>query len=286
MQNRLRNVVVTSCRACVCALAASTAAAADRESVHFAVNHNTVFGQSVYVVGDIPELGDGDPAYSVKLEPGSYPLWQVDLAIPKGVAFSYEYIWRNDNVTQWSNSANTNPVSGPLVGSTGVAAPLPSRKGLYYHSSWNDVNLNWRTDLGVFNVTSMTPFGAGRSALETRWRALGVGEGQRNMEFYFTTTAGGRDPIIGSYVTALDAYFVQDGHVFDYSPPPSVGAPMQVNVGTFFSNALGENRPYRVLVPRGYNQNSTKRYPVLYMHDGQNVFDFGPFGTWDADSTA
>ena len=43
----------------------------------------------------------------------------------------------------------------------------------------------------------------------------------------------------------------------------------------------------RVYLPRGYDQNLTRRYPVVYLHDGQNVFDpGGPFGSWSADATA
>ena len=277
-----RWTVVAACLA----LMGSVASAEDRQTVNFAINYNTVFGQSVYVVGDIPELGNNDPAFSVKLEPGSFPLWQASIAIPKGTVFSYSYIWRDDSVPQWSNSANTNPVSGPFVTSTGLADPRPSRKGLYYHSGWAEVTLNWRVGGGAFTPSAMSPFGAGRVPGEQRWRALGVGVGQKQMEFFFTDDAGGRDPVVGTYATALDAFFVQDGQVFDYAPPPVVGPPQQINVTSFFSTVLGENRPYRVLMPRGYNENTAKRYPVLYMHDGQNVFDLGPFGTWNADETA
>ena len=43
----------------------------------------------------------------------------------------------------------------------------------------------------------------------------------------------------------------------------------------------------RIYLPRGYQQNTTRRYPVLYLHDGQNVFDpGGPFGSWSANATA
>ena len=46
-------------------------------------------------------------------------------------------------------------------------------------------------------------------------------------------------------------------------------------------------RNIRVYLPRGYLQNTTKRYPVLYLQDGQIVFDpGGPFGSWSADATA
>ncbi|MCA9552114.1 MAG: alpha/beta hydrolase, partial [Myxococcales bacterium] len=50
---------------------------------------------------------------------------------------------------------------------------------------------------------------------------------------------------------------------------------------------LNHPRPLYVWVPPGYDQ-SEDRYPVLYMHDGNNVFDrfqvrSSPGGTWDAD---
>lgn len=52
--------------------------------------------------------------------------------------------------------------------------------------------------------------------------------------------------------------------------------------------ALGRPRPLYVWVPPGYEQ-SSDRYPVLYMHDGNNLFDrnqvgSSPGGTWDADT--
>jgi predicted alpha/beta superfamily hydrolase len=42
------------------------------------------------------------------------------------------------------------------------------------------------------------------------------------------------------------------------------------------SRILGERRPYRVLLPPGYAASSARRYPVLYLHDGQAAFDDDP----------
>ena len=45
-------------------------------------------------------------------------------------------------------------------------------------------------------------------------------------------------------------------------------------------------RMIRVWLPPGYDS-GRKRYPVVYCHDGQNVFDpGGPFGSWSADKVA
>ena len=44
----------------------------------------------------------------------------------------------------------------------------------------------------------------------------------------------------------------------------------------YFHNMEGEGiKPRDIIVwlPPGYDNNRTKRYPVLYMHDGQNIFD-------------
>lgn len=257
----------------------------EREDVAFSINHITVLGQSVYVLGNIPELGNNDPARAVKLEPSAYPLWRAAVAIPAGTSYTYQFTWRNDAVNQWSNAANHNPIGSPISTSTAPGDPRPTRKGLYYHSGWNSPMLVWRIGAGAYTAVPMDRFGPGRSPAESRWRALGLGQAERKIEFYFTDGGAGRDPATGTYATALDAFFVQDGHVFDYVPPPALSPPQQINVSTFFSTILAENRPYRILLPRGYAQNTAHTYPVLYMHDGQNVFDFGPFGTWNADET-
>jgi len=284
MQRRCVNQIA-SCMLLTMAVAGKCAAL-ERETVAFAINHNTVFGQSVYVLGDIPELGGNNAAYAIKLEPGSYPLWQAAVAVPAGTDFTYRYIWRNDSVPQWSNSANSNAIGGVISDSTTDGDPLPNRKGVYYHSGWSAPVLHWRIGGGTFIDTPMTVFGPGRSESEARWRALGIGQAEREIEFHFSDGGAGRDPAVGEYRTLLDSLFVQDGHVLDYAPTETLSNPVQVNVGTFFSTILGENRPYRVLRPRGYTQNTDKYYPVLYMQDGQNVFDLGPFGTWNADETA
>src|ERR1700730_11067415 len=43
--------------------------------------------------------------------------------------------------------------------------------------------------------------------------------------------------------------------------------------GKFPSKILGNRRDVLVWLPRGYSRFSRKRHPVLYLQDGQNVFD-------------
>jgi enterochelin esterase-like enzyme len=62
--------------------------------------------------------------------------------------------------------------------------------------------------------------------------------------------------------------------------------------GNIHSEVLQTNRFIRIYLPPGYEQSSTSRYPVLYVHDGQNAFStVGPhvafgWGNWALDTTA
>lgn len=57
----------------------------------------------------------------------------------------------------------------------------------------------------------------------------------------------------------------------------------------FPSKFLGNQRTLTVYLPPGYRENLARRYPVLYMHDGQNLFDpataFNGV-SWEANDTA
>ena len=57
----------------------------------------------------------------------------------------------------------------------------------------------------------------------------------------------------------------------------------------FRSHALGTTRRVSIYLPPGYDE-STARYPVLYLQDGQNLFDparaFVPGQDWGLDETA
>jgi predicted alpha/beta superfamily hydrolase len=58
----------------------------------------------------------------------------------------------------------------------------------------------------------------------------------------------------------------------------------------FHSRFLPDDRDLIVYLPPGYDSNDSKRYPVLYLHDGQNLFDgatsFIPGMEWRVDETA
>ena len=58
----------------------------------------------------------------------------------------------------------------------------------------------------------------------------------------------------------------------------------------FHSNFLPADRDVLVYLPPGYEENPDRRYPILYLHDGQNLFDgatsFVEGQEWHVDETA
>jgi predicted alpha/beta superfamily hydrolase len=59
---------------------------------------------------------------------------------------------------------------------------------------------------------------------------------------------------------------------------------------SFHSKFLPTDRDVLVYLPPGYEKNKARRYPVLYLHDGQNLFDgatsFIKGAEWQVDETA
>lgn len=72
--------------------------------------------------------------------------------------------------------------------------------------------------------------------------------------------------------------------------PPSATVVGDLRIHRFVSGVFANERNLRVLVPEGYDrpENAHRRYPVLYLDDGQNLFDptHSPVpGEWKVDET-
>lgn len=82
-------------------------------SVNFTcTNGTTTAGQSVYVVGSVPQLGNWSPASAVKLNPTAYPTWTGTISnLPPNTAIEWKCIKRQEanypaNADQWQPGAN------------------------------------------------------------------------------------------------------------------------------------------------------------------------------------
>ncbi len=276
---------------------AGSAAAQHRQDVAFSVSQATVPGQSLFVLGSLPELGGNDLRFAVKLEPSTYPVWKATVSLPVNRSYSYQYYIRNDAPGQGGNAGNGTPVGAVLQGST-VMQPLdPADKTVFVHTTFAEPVLYWRQPAGsgVFQSAAMWDVGPGRFEGERRWAVRDIGVAQSPIEFYLTDVTGvQRDPAgTATYTTPLDVALVQTGNIFNYIPAASVQGQTRgftpANPPGIQSAFTGEFRRHRVVLPRGYNQHPDRRYPVIYMHDGQNCFDnsTAAFGVeWRADETA
>jgi predicted alpha/beta superfamily hydrolase len=81
-------------------------------------------------------------------------------------------------------------------------------------------------------------------------------------------------------------YRVRAGTTVDIYPFFGTSKGRLVKVTNFWSPQLGNGRTLVIYLPPSYSENPLKRYPVLYMHDGQNLFEAATsaFGTeWQVD---
>ena len=81
-------------------------------------------------------------------------------------------------------------------------------------------------------------------------------------------------PLINDATWSVGAnYVVRAGTTVDIYPFFQSRTGTLVKVNNFSSPQLGDTRTLRIFLPPSYSLNPLKRYPVLYMHDGQNLFE-------------
>ena len=272
------------------ALALSASGASPhKEVVTFTHTADVGIGNSVFVSGNHPDLGAWDPRQAVKLRFSAGNVWTGQIAIQSGTDLQYKFIRRSTFPAEWCLDANAVNLTGLFSMKVPAQPPAAYRgKTIYYFSSWDAPNLFYRSG-NAWVTAPMQHAGPGRAAGESLWRLSGIAEAGENLEFVFNNGAGSWDNPIGggNYLTALDVLHVQDGNVYSYQPAAEVSSPQIVSqfINSTAPSIAGRN--IRIYLPRGYTEHTSRRYPVLYLHDGQNVFDpGGPYGSWRADATA
>ncbi|NJN18612.1 MAG: ATPase [Oscillochloris sp.] len=78
----------------------------------FNVNATTTWGQNVYVVGNIPALGNWNTANAIPLSAAGYPIWSGTVSIPTNTAVEYKYIKKDGGNVVWESGANRTFNSG------------------------------------------------------------------------------------------------------------------------------------------------------------------------------
>ncbi|KAH8996008.1 glycoside hydrolase [Lactarius akahatsu] len=89
---------------------------AQQVPVLFYENATTTYGDNIFVVGSVPQLGNWDPSNAIPLDPSNYPVWAATVYLPPNTAFQYKFIRKesNGNVV-WESDPDrqdTTPASG------------------------------------------------------------------------------------------------------------------------------------------------------------------------------
>ncbi len=265
--------------------------------VSFAYTTNTGYGNELFVVGNHPDLGNWDPQQGRKLCWTSGNVWTGQVAVDAGVALQYKFVVRTNAAANYCDGGNVQWMSGANLTTNllpGPVAPYTS-KAIYYYSGWTNADIVYQSGLNTnWYGAAMTRIGGGRTAGEYLYYVDGLGAPGELLTFVPNGCLGGtrywdHSPANGgNYYTRLDSFVVQEGQTYNYWPPAtvSVSRVTRTNVTSSLPAPLNA-RAVWIYIPRGYDQNTWKKYPVLYMHDGTNVFrPGGVYGTWAAETNA
>jgi len=260
------------------------------------INYDTGFGYSSFLSGSVPELGAGDVTIAPKLTWNAGNIWRARIGLPPASTFTTQFYRRADGPGDIGNAANGTPLGAEETTTTQAhpSANLPASKTLYYRSGWTSINLmveNASTP-GTYTGYPMSDVGAGRSAGERLWRTSGFGTPGRAVRFYLQNNLGATDPAGGAttpYQTFIDAGLLQDGHLFNDVPAATVSASRIEVIANVASPQGLLARSLRVYLPRGYDEHTTRHYPVLYMHDGNTIYGTSGSGfptvRWNVDGS-
>ena len=97
-------------------------------------------------------------------------------------------------------------------------------------------------------------------------------------------------PLINDVTWSTGAnYRIKAGATVDIYPFFGPASGQLQTVSNFYSPQFGNSRTLTIYLPPSYSANPLKRYPVLYAHDGQNLFNDEPsfaggWPTWRAPS--
>jgi predicted alpha/beta superfamily hydrolase len=261
----------------------------------FTLVQDVGFGNSVFVRGNVAELGGGSNVLSRKLAYNAGNVWSAVVALPPNVPVTYRFVNRLDSAAQVGLPTNGTDLTADQT----ITVPTPAgvvfepERVLFYHSGWTAPVVEWELPGGSFAQVAMTDAGPGRGLSERLWRASGIGTPAYLVRFRIRNGVTGNelDTLPGGvlYSTYADRIILQDGHIYNYMPHPSPSASrIEVIPGVTSPQGL-LTRSLRVYLPRGYDEHTSRRYPVLYMHDGNNIFGatgpgFPPV-RWNVDGT-
>ena len=292
--------------------AAAHASSPWRVPVRFAITNDAGYGNSWFVVGSHPDLGAWDCLKAVPLAWHDGDVWSADVGVQAGTELEYKFVKRPTNAAEypdpgnaywWPEAQDGDDRNLSLSVPAEPPAPTPGKRVVFL--------CDWPEPVLIRHATMASPdpdsiVGGWRDdpmqkTGPDRYEIDGVGEAGEWMRFVVFHPLDGEpeekwwwyhfrpadDIEEGDFWTPLDALCVRDGQVFDYEPPAWVSGSRILSTNVYSTADGIAGREIRIYLPRGYDENPSRRYPVVYFSDGQNVFQpGGPFGCWNAETAA
>lgn len=262
----------------------ATASEVPLEAVRFEYDCSVGSGQALFVLGSIPELGCNDLRRAVKMvrDGGSSTRWSLDVGIPQGTQFAYQFVARDPIVSRLADPANGAVLSAVASGATTTPDPPTRDRIVYTVPAGGATAVRFASTLGDVNrplVPLPTLDDFDLAMLINRPNGGGIRATVFETEFR----------------TPLHRVLYNNTGAYNYIPNPTSTILGDRVVRTLVSRyVMGtrtingvRGRGIQIYLPRGYADNTWRRYPVLYMHDGQNVFgNGGNNGSWHAEEAA
>jgi predicted alpha/beta superfamily hydrolase len=180
-----------------------------------------------------------------------------------------------------------NPLAKAQSTTTFIIESLPSNTpadaSIYMVGSfnnWNPADPNYELQLNINNQLYTTVSGSGSMLFKFTRGSWGQVEGNQN---------GGFLPDRSFQFGSTDTLYITIQSWEDLGGTAGSTANEQVSIlsSNFFIPQLNRSRRIWIYLPPDYQTETDKHYPVLYMHDGQNLFDATTSfsGEWEVDES-
>lgn len=286
-----------------------------RVPVHFAITNDAGVGYSWFVVGSHLDLGNWDVLRAAPLAWHEGNVWSADVGVRAGADLpstdttGYKFVKRPTNAAEYPDANNTEWVAGANLSLAVPAEPDAPHGGkrVVFLCPWDEpVWFHWSrlsrpNDYGSTNEwehAQMAKTGEGRyeglfggPELAGEWIRFTVSGYENGVEKYYHFYGTEETDKPEDFYAPLDAFCIRDGQVFDYEPVPTAAGWVSdskiISTNVYSTADRIDGREIRIYLPRGYDENTSRRYPVVYFSDGQNVFQpGGQYGCWNAETAA
>ncbi len=250
-------------------------------------------GYAPFVMAPFAELGDNDPRRAPTLVCLGKDYWHLAVSV-QGLTAPPDAAVFTAGLRPLETMAFKRGLGIRIDDSLAVSAQItlprrPASLDFRYYSGWPEVTARI-FDRGQTRDIPLRRCGAGRTAAETCWRAeLPVGAYGRDWSLVLVGPGGAVDraPGGGSYRPRGSLAHLADGELFAHEPPRRRRSPPRIETITFAAPELAHTFVVHVVLPRDFDVEPARTYPLVYLNDGQNqLTDRGAFGGWHTDTIA